>query len=104
MTLKAFINALHEVPNKDILIQANISTACIAEFTVQTDCLILILKNNESQFYSIRSLVRKLLPLKGIKNIFVFYGISYYKVTGLKITQDKVIMDSYAFCAAYDSW
>lgn len=103
MTLKAFINALHEVPDKDILIQANIATAYVAEFTVQTDCLILILKNDASKFYSVRSLVRRLLPLKGIKNIFIFYGISYYKVNGLKITQDKVIIDSHLFCRAYDS-
>lgn len=102
--LKTFINILHKVPDKDILIQDNISTACVAEFTVQTDCLILILKHDASKFYSVRSLVRRLLPLKGIKNIFVFYGISYYKVTGLKITQDKVIIDSHLLCRAYDSW
>ena len=47
--LETFINILHKVPDKDILIQDNISTACVAEFTVQTDCLILIANNNASK-------------------------------------------------------
>ena len=83
MMLKTFINILHKVPDKDILIQDNISTAYVSEFTVQTDCLILILKNDASKFCSVRSLVRRLLPLKGIKNIFVFY---YYTIKNNKFT------------------
>ena len=97
MTLEAFIDILHKVPDKDILIRDNISTAYVSDFRIKNNYLILILTINKSKFYSVRSLVRQLLPLEDIKNVCVSYGLHYYDVTGLSITKDKVILDSYAF-------
>lgn len=97
MTLDTFINILHKVPDKNILIRDNISAAYVSDFRIKNKHLILILTIDKSKFYSVRSLVRQLLPLEDIKNVCVSYGLHYYDITGLNITKDRIILDFYAF-------
>lgn len=96
MTFKTFMEELRKIPDKNILLQDDFSNY-VTDFKINDNHLLLILKNDYHKSHSVYSLARRLLSLENIKDVYVVYGRSCYKVEHICINFIKVIIDSSSF-------
>lgn len=96
MTFETFMEKLRKIPDKNVLLQDDFSNY-VTDFKIKGNHLLLILKNDYHKSHNVYSLARRLLSLETIKDIYVVYGRSCYKVEHLCINFNKVIIYSSSF-------
>ena len=96
MTFDTFMEELRKIPDKSILLQDDFSNY-VVDFKIKDNHLLFILKNDYHKSHSIYSLARRLLLLENIKDVYVVYARSCYKVEFLCIDWNKVIIYSSSF-------
>lgn len=94
MTFDTFMEELRKIPDKNMLLQDNLSPYYVSDFKISDNHLILIIKNDYNKSCSVCSLARQLLSLENIKDVYVSYSKGCYKVNRLIIIRDRVIVNS----------
>lgn len=94
MTFETFMEELRKIPDKNMLLQDNLSPYYVSDFKISGNHLILIIKNDYNKSCRICSLARQLLSLENIKDVYISYRNGCYKVNRLIIIRDRVIVNS----------
>ena len=97
MMFETFIEELRKIPDKNMLLQDDLSPDYVTDFQISRKHLILILKKNDGKSYSVCSLARQLLPLENIIDVYVSYGVNCFKVNSISLNQNSVTIHSSIF-------
>ena len=97
MMFETFIEELRKIPDKNMLLQDDLSPDYVTDFKISRRHLVLILKKSGSKSYSVCSLARQLLPLENIIDVYVSYGINCFKVNNISLNKDSVTIHSSIF-------